>query len=473
MTTQDLLDPKSWAERTFGSVQLHDRRRTRRAVQAASNLAENPLGSLPAQMHTWKETKALYRLLDEPDVTFAALMQPHLQQTRAQATSSAVVLLVQDTTDIDLSHRHKISGVGQIGNERGRGFFVQTVLAVRPQTREVLGCMAQEPFVRVPAPQGEQRHQRLKREARETDVWIRQVHTIGAPAAGSMWVHVGDRGADMFPFFQACQTTQTRFLVRAAQNRRVQENEEEITYSLTRARSWPSQASRPFEVPARHGHPGRSTQLQLSFGQLTLLPPRNEPRASKDPIPVWVIRVWEEQAPEGEEPLEWILLTSVPTATLEEAWERVDWYGHRWLAEDYHHCLKSGCRIEDRQLQSVDGLMRLLGLLSPLAVRLLQVRACTREDPERPAAEVIEPLMLAVLAQRTGQSPLTMTVGTDLGRRWHAWVAIWHALMMGLLDGEPSGKAGSLCKRCLRALILLFTSVCKMWVRISPSRGGR
>jgi len=152
MNTQALLDPKSWAEQTFGGVQLHDRRRTRRTVQAASSLAENSLGSLPEQMHTWKETNALYRLLDEPDVTFAALMQPHLQQTREQALSSSVVLLVQDTTDIDLSHRRKISGVGQSGNERGRGFFVQTVLAVRPQTREVLGCMAQEPFVRIPAP---------------------------------------------------------------------------------------------------------------------------------------------------------------------------------------------------------------------------------------------------------------------------------------------------------------------------------
>jgi len=264
MNTQELLDPKSWAERTFGSVQLHDMRRTRRAVQAATNLAENPLGSLPAQMHTWKETKALYRLLEEPDVTFAALMQPHVQQTREQATSSPVVLLVQDTTDIDLSHRHKISGVGQIGNERGRGFFVQTVLAVRPQTREVLGCMAQEPFVRIPAPEGEHRHQRLKREERETDVWIRQVHAIGTPEPGSMWVHVGDRGADMFPFFQACRSTQTHFLVRAAQNRRVQESEEEISYELPQARSWPSQASRVLELPARHGHQKRDAQLQLS-----------------------------------------------------------------------------------------------------------------------------------------------------------------------------------------------------------------
>src|SRR5260221_14145012 len=157
-----------------------------------------------------------------------------------------------------------------------------------------------------------------------------------------------------------------------------------------RARSWPSQASRPFEVPARHGRQARSTQLRLAFGQMTLLPPRNEPRASKEPLTVWVIRVWEEQAPEGEEPLEWMRLPSVPTTTLEEAWERVDWYRHRWLVEDYHQCLKSGCRIEERQLQTVDGLIRLLILLSTLPLPLLQLRVTALEEPERPASEVID-----------------------------------------------------------------------------------
>src|ERR1700730_2860315 len=145
MKTQELLDPKSWAEQTFGGVQLHDRRRTRRTVQAASSLAENPLGSLPAQLHTWKETKALYRLLDEPDVTFEALMQPHFQQTRERLEAEEVVLLVQDTTEIDLSHRNKMSGIGQIGNAKGRGLLLQTVLAVEPDTQAVLGCLAQKP----------------------------------------------------------------------------------------------------------------------------------------------------------------------------------------------------------------------------------------------------------------------------------------------------------------------------------------
>jgi hypothetical protein len=158
------------------------------------------------------------------------------------------------------------------------------------------------------------------------------------------------------------------------------------------------------------------------------------------------MRVWEEQAPTGEEPLEWMLLTSVPTTTLEQAWERVAWYRQRWLVEDDHQCLKSGCRIEERQMHSVESLMRLLGLLSPLAVRLLQIRAAARAEPERPAQEVIEPLLLAVVAQRSGHTPATMTLGTfwrEVARlggylaRAHDGPPGWRTLWKGWLALQP------------------------------------
>ena len=329
-----------------------------------AELAENPLGSLPTQMHTWKETKALYRLLDEPDVTFAALMEPHLQQTREQATAAPVVVLVQDTTDIDLSHRRHLSVAwDKLATNVDGDFSCKQYWPCVPRGERCSGAWLRNLLCAFPLERREHRSQRRKRDERETDVWMRQVSAIGTPASGSVWVHVGDRGADMFPFFQACRSTQTHFLVRAAQNRRVEACEEEISSELPQARSWPSQASRPFEVPARHGSPARSTQLQLAFGQMALLPPRHEPRASKEPLTVWVIRVWEEQASAREEPLEWVRLPSVPTTTLEEAWERVDWYGYRWLVEDYHQCLKSGCRIEQRQGPPVDALIRRLGLV--------------------------------------------------------------------------------------------------------------
>ena len=123
---------------TFGGVLLKDMRRTRRAVTAAPSMAKDASASLPAQMQERKEVKAVYRLLDEPDVTFEELMQPHYQQTRSQMETLPVVLLVQATTDLDYTHHPKTSGLGPIGDDRGRGLLLQTVLAIDPATHQVL-----------------------------------------------------------------------------------------------------------------------------------------------------------------------------------------------------------------------------------------------------------------------------------------------------------------------------------------------
>jgi Transposase DNA-binding len=146
-----MLDPQRWAETTCGHTHLKDMRRTRRAVMAAARMAEDSAASLPARAQTWKETKAVYRLLKEDDVTCDALMQSQWQQTRQRMESLPLVLLVQETTDLDFSHRRKMSGLGESGDGNGRGMYLQTVLAVEPDSREVLGCAYQRPFMRIPA----------------------------------------------------------------------------------------------------------------------------------------------------------------------------------------------------------------------------------------------------------------------------------------------------------------------------------
>lgn len=409
MNTQDILDPHRWAEETFGGVLLKDLRRTRRAVMVAERMAENASASLPAQMQRRKGTKALYRLLNEPDVTFQELMQPHWEQTRRQMETVPVVLLVQDTTELDYTHHPKTSGLGPIGDNRGRGMLLQTVLAIDPATHQVLGCAQQEPFLRQPAPKGETRAQRRKRE-KEPDVWARCVQVIGPPHSSTLFVHVADRAADSWEVLDSCRQTQTHFVVRANQDRRVEIQDETLSHLFAHLSVLPAVDKRPFDVPASHKRKARSTVLHVAWTHLSLLPPSHDPRLNKlAPMPVWVVRVWEEETPEGEEPLEWILLTSVPVTGCEQAWERVDWYCCRWTVEDYHQCLKTGCRIQERQLQTADRLMRLVGLLSPVAVRLLQLRDLARTTPDLPAAQVIEPEALAIVAARTGQSTLTLT----------------------------------------------------------------
>jgi hypothetical protein len=137
----------------------------------------------------------------EPDVSFAALMQPHLQQSRDQANASPVVLLVQDTTDIDLSHRrHPSAAWDKSGTNEDGGFSCKRCWRCVPRRERCWGAWLRNPLCAFLLQRREQRYGRRKREERESDVWMRQVQTIGTPDPGSMWVHVGDRGADMFPF---------------------------------------------------------------------------------------------------------------------------------------------------------------------------------------------------------------------------------------------------------------------------------
>ncbi len=163
-------------------------------------------------------------------------------------------------------------------------------------------------------------------------------------------------------------------------------------------RSWSAVGEQELHLDATKQTKARMARVVISFGCLRLLPPQNQPSSLWRPLVVWVVRVWEPEPPEGAEGLEWVLLTSVPTLTIEQAWQRVDWYRARWLVEDYHQGLKTGCRIELRQLQSYEALRRLLGLLSPTAVRLVQLRAAARDAPAHLASQILPTDLVQVVA---------------------------------------------------------------------------
>jgi hypothetical protein len=340
------VSPTEWADRTFGAVDLGDRRRERRAVQIAAGLMRHPDAMLPQQMGEASVLKATYRLLDEADVTHAALCQPHWDATRHQAGRQNLVLLIQDTTEVDYSHHPKTEGLGPIGNGGGQGYLLQTVLAVVPEPRQVLGLAAQEPFLRQPQPKGQTTLQRRARP-RESQIWSRMVETVGAPPEGSTWVHVGDRYSDIFDFLETCHHQHCDFLVRVAQDRRIELEPGQVESLLSSVRGLVGADERDLELPARPKQPARTARVMVSFQAATLHPPAHSRR--KPPLQVWLIRVWEPNPPtEVSEALEWILVTSVPTESVAAAWERAAWYRCRWLAEDYHQCLKTGCRLEQR-----------------------------------------------------------------------------------------------------------------------------
>ena len=119
-------------------------------------MMRNPSGSLPAQMGSPRQLKAAYRLVEEDEkaVSFAALSQTHWRRTRQACTQEPFVLMVQDTTELDFTFHAGMSGLGPIGNGKGRGLLLQSVLALCPTPRRVLGLAWQEPFLRRPRPAG-------------------------------------------------------------------------------------------------------------------------------------------------------------------------------------------------------------------------------------------------------------------------------------------------------------------------------
>src|SRR5437868_2857799 len=127
---ETVLSPEKWAQATFGQVRLGDERRRRRAVKLAQALAREPNVSLPKQLAAPKEVKASYRFLQSAQVSYEALIGPHVQQTRQQCREQAVVLQVQDTTELDYQAHRKTGGLGPIGNGTHHGFLLQTVLAI-------------------------------------------------------------------------------------------------------------------------------------------------------------------------------------------------------------------------------------------------------------------------------------------------------------------------------------------------------
>src|SRR5262245_4281933 len=163
-----LADTTLWAQQHFGAADLGDRRRTRRLVAAAAQIAAHPQKPF-TQVFDWNGLRGFYGLCHRPEATLAAVMTPHWEQTRQAMRGAPLVLTVHDTTELDYSGHHRLTGVGPIGNEHGQGFLQHNSRAVVPQPRRVLGLAFQQLRVPQPAPAGQSTYRRLRRP-RESDL---------------------------------------------------------------------------------------------------------------------------------------------------------------------------------------------------------------------------------------------------------------------------------------------------------------
>jgi hypothetical protein len=397
----DGLSGVSFGRAQFGGVELGDRRRNRRLVQLAELVVQHPGGTLPEKASDPASLKALYRLMNCPAVTHAAVLAPARQRTRERmSAATGTVLLIHDTTELNYTGLRSLSELGQLGNGQSRGYLAHHVLAVEAESREVLGLAYQALAKRPRVEPGETRAERRARPNRESRLW-KQASSELLVVAPQRQVEVADRGADLLEFLDFVAAREKHYLVRSQHNRRMRDESGGAAKLHTFARQLTPGGEKTVTVPPRPQHAGREATVSIAWSPVELqvpLQPRGETRGV--PLASWVVCVREVDPPADAEPVEWILLTNVPTASLADAVERIAWYERRWMIEEYHKALKTGCGLETLQFTTEAALQPAIAFLSVIALWLLTLRYASRraDAAQRPATELFPTEMVVTLS---------------------------------------------------------------------------
>ncbi len=401
-------------------------------------MSAQPQASIPERNTQWSATLATYRLLNNERVTPQAIQGPAIALTRQHCAARRVVLCVHDLTELKPVHGMSTTKLLQ-----------HTTLAVDADHGEVLGVLRQHWFDDPKKPQGESRSQRRQRWTR-SQVWPEAVAAVGAGSGSGRWIHVADREADDFQMFDACQQLGHGFVIRAQHDRCLSDGGH-LREAVLRM---PVAGDTVIDVPARStvglkappgerrpARPARQARLTVRFGQVTLPAPQNDPRYGQ-PRQMYGVHVREEPAPADEgDPIEWLLLTSEPVTTLAEALQVVGWYCRRWVVEEFHKGQKTGCRLEESQLETPAAFVNLAAIAAVVAVRLLKLRdqADQTQGAEEPAMRWFDALWVLVVCRLAKHpDPSTLTVrqfyhtiarhGGWLGRRRDGrpgWQTLW------------------------------------------------
>ncbi|HEY0736080.1 MAG TPA: IS4 family transposase [Herpetosiphonaceae bacterium] len=429
----------SWATQELQTANFRDARLTKRLIRMVEDFAAQPTASVPQACGSWAATKAAYNFWDSDRVTPTAIRAAHTDRTQTRIASHATILVIQDTTEIDVTDHPATQDVGYLDHPKRRGLKVHSALAATIDGVP-LGLLHQAVWRRDPAQVGK-KHTRSQRTTaeKESQRWLTafQVTQAALPQTTQV-ITIADREADLYDLFAAPRLATHQLLIRAAYNRTVQHAAHRLWEASHQS---PVLGTLTTTLPRGDDRPARSATLQIRATTLGIQPPQNRTaRANLATIPLQVVLVTEVAPPAGVKAVEWLLMTTLPVDTLEDAIQVIDWYRLRWLIERYHYVLKSGCQVEKLQLETAAALERALATYCIVAWRLLWLTYEARQRPDAPCTEVLAPhewQALYCTIHRTPSAPIDAPPPLSQAVRWIAQLG-------GLLgrrgDGEPGVK---------------------------------
>ncbi len=433
---------QDWAEEELGGAALGDRRLKGRLVQMARDFAARPQASIPQACGSRAKAKAAYRLLDHKGVTMEEILKPHYRATAQRVAEQAVVLAVQDTSLLNYSAHPHTQGLGPIGTDSQEGVLglVLHDTMVYNLERTPLGLADVQCWARDPAQRGKSKRRReLPIELKESSKWLRSfaaAKRLQRDCPNTMVVSVGDREADIYELFALAEQSAAgpKLLVRACHQRLLAQEQEQLWKHL---QEQPLAGHSEVQVPRRATRPARVATLEIRFAAVALRAPRT--RQSLGVVRLWAVEARETNPPAGVEPLHWTLLTTLAVASLEQAVKMLAWYAIRWQIEVYHRTLKSGCRIEQRQLGSAERLQTCLAIDLVVAWRITQLARLGREIPDLPCSVFFEEAEWKALVSFVQQSYVPPSQPPTM-REAMRMVAGLGGFLGRKGDGEPGTK---------------------------------
>jgi len=379
-------EPRDWIEEELGRAQLGDSRLTARLLQMTGQFFEHPQANIPQASGSTKAAKAAYRFFDNPDVRWEAILRSHYQATIDRIHNYPTVLVATDTTSLNYSSHPETEGLGYIcDNPNVQGIMVHDTLSFTPDGTP-LGLVDVQCWVR--ETMGTKTQRSIKPiEEKESFKWIKSYRAVceaQKQCKTTQLVMIADREGDIHELF--CERMSSRhnaeLLVRAerSRNRKVTDADGNYDYLWTLMQARPLQTTQKLLLPPAEDRPTRQVQLEVRSSPITLKPPHS--KKDYPSIDLWAVYAIEVDPPEGVEPLEWMLLTTVPTNDANHALTRLEWYAKRWGIEVFHRILKSGCKVERRQLESFERICNCLAIDMVVAWRIHFLTMQGREAPD-------------------------------------------------------------------------------------------
>lgn len=405
-------EEEDWAEVEFGEAKLPDERLRKRLLCIARDYFARPTANIPQASGSRAKTKAVYRFCAHEGATMDAILAPHYESTLSRVAKEKVVLAIQDTTALRYNTHPATENLGPITNvgaDGTLGLLLHSTLVVN-LAGTPLGLLSVQCWARDPEEYGQARkRQYLPIEEKESYKWL-----VGYEATaqaqrrlqGTKIVNVADREADVFELFVLARKSDQapELLVRAVRPRKIQSTQPGEPSVWEYVKALPSMGQLPLLVPKRASRPARETTLSVRFSEVRVCPPKKG-SSHEAPVKLWAIAAQEENPPVGQEPIQWLLLTTIAVTSLEEAAEKLSWYTLRWQIEVYHRTLKSGCRIENRQLGSAHSLKACVAVDVVVAWRIFHLAKLGREVPDVPCSVFFEEAQWKALVCFVNKTP--------------------------------------------------------------------